>query len=615
MSIAEQMGRTLQRTSISVNIKERLDFSCALFSGCMLREGGGGVDLPASGTLVSNAPHIPVHLGAMSAAVRHQLQHYMAPGAGGLRAGDVLVSNHPQLAGGSHLPDMTVITPVFLRDAAGGIGDAAGEAGGEANPIVFFVASRGHHSDIGGIAPGSMPPTSCSLAEEGAAIVTCKLVRQGAFAQDDIVRLLLAPGLLGIPGCVGTRNVPDVLSDLRAQIAANERGVRLIRELCDAEGLHVVHSYMRHIQANAEQSVRSMLKRHAAGLLAADGTEGSQSVTLSARDFMDDGSIIALSLTLDASTGDAHFDFSGTSSEVLGNTNAPPAVTSSAVIYALRCMVGRDIPLNEGCLAPVTLTVPAGCLLNPSPEAAVVGGNVLTSQRVTDVVFKAFGAAAASQGCMNNLTFGDDSMGFYETICGGSGAGPSWRGRSGVHTHMTNTRITDPEVIEKRYPIVLRAFFLRKGSGGVGANPGGDGVVRALEFRKPLQVSILSERRAFAPWGLAGGGDAARGINLLFKAAAVDSSNATGETQASVVMGVQVSEPGSAGGRVVNVGGKRTFAVTAGDVFVVATPGGGGYGAVGSSEAVATDAGSSTVATKPLGGGSWGALKAEQSSF
>ena len=616
MSIAEQMGRTLQRTSISVNIKERLDFSCALFSGCM-PGAGGGVDIAASGTLVSNAPHIPVHLGAMSAAVRYQLQHYMGAGTGGLAPGDVLVSNHPQLAGGSHLPDMTVITPVFLRDDAGGIGDAAPAEGGQNNPIVFFVASRGHHSDIGGIAPGSMPPTSSSLAEEGAAIVTCKLVRQGHFQEADIVRLLQAPGKLGIPGCVGTRNVPDVLSDLRAQIAANERGVHLIRALCATEGLHVVHSYMRHIQANAEHSVRSMLKAHAAKVARAQGraiSAAQPTVQLAARDFMDDGSVIALQLTLDGVTGAAHFDFGGTSSEVLGNTNAPPAVTSSAVIYALRCLVGRDIPLNEGCLAPVRISIPPGSLLNPSPAAGVVGGNVLTSQRVTDVVFQAFQAAAASQGCMNNLTFGDDSMGFYETICGGSGAGPSWSGRSGVHTHMTNTRITDPEIIEKRYPIVLRAFFLRAGSGGAGARRGGDGVIRALEFRKPLQCSILSERRAFAPWGLAGGGPGARGINLLFKSnAPPGGSGARSELPASVVMGVQVAEAGGAGGRVLNVGGKRTFQVGPGDVFVVATPGGGGFGpAVEGAEADGDDG-----AAKPsaLGGGSWGALKAEQASF
>jgi len=613
MSIAEQMGRTLQRTSISVNIKERLDFSCALFSGCMLG-GDGEVDIASSGTLVSNAPHIPVHLGAMSAAVRYQLQHYLQAGTGGLRPGDVLVSNHPQLAGGSHLPDMTVITPVFLRDRGGGIGDATSADGVAANPIVFFVASRGHHSDIGGIAPGSMPPTSSSLAEEGATIVTCKLVESGFFREYDIKTLLQAPGKLGIPGCVGCRNIPDVLSDLRAQVAANERGVHLIRSLCAAEGLHVVHSYMRHIQANAEHSVRTMLKAHAHKVARQQGRSISTerpSVQLAAQDFMDDGSVIDLQLTLDGMSGDACFDFGGTSSEVLGNTNAPPAVTSSAVIYALRCLVGRDIPLNEGCLAPVTLRIPPGCLLNPSPEAAVVGGNVLTSQRVTDVVLKAFAAAAASQGCMNNLTFGDNSMGFYETICGGAGAGPTWSGRSGVHTHMTNTRITDPEIIEKRYPIVLRAFFLRSGSGGAGARRGGDGVIRALEFRRPLQCSILSERRAFAPWGLAGGGPGARGINLLFRANAPPSQPS--DLPPSVVMGVQVSEAGGAGGRVLNVGGKRTFSVGAGDVFVVATPGGGGYGeqGEGGAEAPVEQVGLSSA----LGGGSWGALKAEQASF
>ena len=586
MSIAEQMGRTLQRTSISVNIKERLDFSCAL--------------LTPQGDLCAHAPHIPVHLGAMSAAVKFQLQHWTQAGAEGLQPGDVLVSNHPQLAGGSHLPDITVITPVFLHDDV--------DSGGSDNPIVFFVASRGHHSDIGGIAPGSMPPTSTSLDQEGAVIVACKLVRAGQFREDDILALLRAPGTSGVPGSVGTRNEPDVLSDLRAQVAANNRGVALIRDMVRLAGLHTVHSYMRHIQANAEFSVRTMLKAHAAAVPGSEPT-----VTLHASDKMDDGSVISLTVTLQRATGDAHFDFTGTSPQVLGNTNAPPAVTASAVIYCLRCMVGRDIPMNQGCLAPVTVTLPPGCLLNPSPTAAVVGGNVLTSQRVTDVVLRAFSAAAASQGCMNNLTFGDATMGYYETIAGGAGAGPTWVGRSGVHTHMTNTRITDPEILERRYPIVLRAFSLRQGSGGSGRHPGGEGVVRALEFRKPLKCSILSERRCFQPWGLKGGGSGAVGMNLLFRAPAPGGESA----EPTSVLGVQVWEGGQ-GGRVVNVGAKSTFDVAAGDVFVLASPGGGGYGSqpdTGAGDAAAATLDRPAPPTAVGSGGSLGQLRAEQASF
>ena len=447
MGIAEQMGRTLQRTSVSVNIKERLDFSCALF----------GPD----GGLVANAPHLPVHLGAMQEAVRFQLRHWSQEGSEGLEEGDVLVSNHPQLAGGSHLPDITVITPVFSGGAC-----------------VFFVASRGHHADIGGISPGSMPPRSTSLAEEGAAIVAHKLVRRGVFDEAGITALLQAPGQSGLPGCAGTRNLSDNLSDLKAQVAANTCGIALVRELIQEYSLPVVQSYMRHIRNAAERAVREMLMAFAAraGL---DAPVGS----VAAEDYMDDGTRIALRVSIDARDGSAVFDFSGTGPEIHGNLNAPPAVTYSAVIYAMRCMVREDIPLNQGCLAPITFIIPPGCLLAPVPTAAVVGGNVLTSQRVTDVVLRAFGAAAASQGCMNNTTFGDAGLGYYETVAGGAGAGPGWHGRSGVHTHMTNTRITDPEILERRYPVALREFCLRPGSGGGGAFRGGDGVVREIEAR------------------------------------------------------------------------------------------------------------------------------------
>ena len=509
MGIAEQMGRTLQRTSISVNIKERLDFSCAIF----------GPD----GGLVANAPHLPVHLGSMQQAVRYQLQHWK----GNLCKGDVLVSNHPQLAGGSHLPDITVITPVFNQDK-----------------IVFFLASRGHHSDIGGIAPGSMPPLSKTLRDEGAAIIAFKLVdgRTGSFDEAGITELLMAPSQY--ENNYGTRNLRDNLSDLKAQVAANTRGVALMSELIDEYGLETVHAYMNYIQENAETAVRRMLYNFSL-------KQGLEEVgSVSACDYMDDGTRIQLQITIDRKDGSAVFDFTGTGPQVYGNINAPPAVTYSAIIYCLRCLlVGHDIPLNQGCLNPISVILPPGCLLNPSDDAAVVGGNVLTSQRVTDVILKAFKACAASQGCMNNLTFGDETMGYYETIAGGAGAGPHWNGRSGVHTHMTNTRITDPEILERRYPVLLKEFSLCPNSGGRGQYRGGDGVIRELQFCKPLTVSILSERRAFAPYGLNGGESGSTGQNLVFK-----------------------------GGRWISLGGKNTICLDKGDKLRIKTPGGGGYG-------------------------------------
>ncbi|ETW09164.1 hypothetical protein H310_01596 [Aphanomyces invadans] len=517
MGIAEQMGRTLARTSVSVNIKERLDFSCALF----------GPD----GGLVANAPHLPVHLGAMQQAVRFQMQHW----GDDIVEGDVLVSNHPQLAGGSHLPDITVMTPVF-----------------ENGRIVFFVASRGHHADIGGIAPGSMPPLSKTLTEEGAAIVAFKLVdgRSGQFQEQGITDILLQKGKVDSNGrpAIGTRNLRDNLSDLKAQVAANQRGVLLMHDLIAEYSLKVVTAYMYFIQDSAEKAVRNML--HSFSL--AQNLPEVGSVT--AEDFMDDGTRLALKITIDRRNDSAIFDFTGTGAEVYGNINAPPAVTYSAIIYCLRCLLdGDDLPLNQGCLTPIQVVFPEhGSILNPSSTAAVVGGNVTTSQRVTDVIFLAFRACAASQGCMNNLTFGSSTLGgYYETIAGGAGAGPHWHGRSGVHTHMTNTRITDPEILEKRYPVLLNAFGLRSGSGGVGKFAGGEGVHRELKFMAPMTVSILSERRAFQPYGLLGGGPGARGHNLLTYS----------------------------DGRTVNLGGKNTVEVVPGDVLTILSPGGGAYGA------------------------------------
>ncbi len=523
MSIAEQMGRTLQKTSVSTNIKERLDFSCALFS--------------PDGGLVANAPHVPVHLGSMQFAVRYQHERWR----GQLKDGDVLVSNHPS-CGGTHLPDITVITPVF--DRPGG------------SEIVFYVASRGHHADIGGLLPGSMPPKSTELWQEGAAIEADKIVNNGVFDEARMTELLLhEPSKY--EGCSGTRCLADNLSDLKAQIAANTRGIQLIQNLIAEYGLTCVQAYMYAIQSTAETAVRNLLRE----LVTRFGGQPLEAV-----DYMDDGTPIRLKIQIDKDTGSAIFDFEGTGPEVYGNTNAPVAITHSAIIYCLRCMINSDVPLNQGCLAPITIKIPPRSLLSPSRTAAVVGGNVLTSQRITDVVLKAFRACAASQGDTNNLTFGTggkseadgthvDGFGYYETIAGGAGAGPSWSGQSGVHTHMTNTCITDPEILEKRYPCVLRQFTLRDGSGGIGARPGGDGVVREIEFLEPVQCSILSERRVHRPYGMEGGGQGQEGLNLW-----VTKDEETGEE------------------RRVNLGGKNTVKVRRGDRIVVITPGGGAWG-------------------------------------
>ena len=516
MGIAEQMGRTLQRTSISTNIKERLDFSCALF----------GPD----GGLVANAPHVPVHLGAMSSTVRWQLNYW----GDNLNEGDVLVANHP-CAGGSHLPDITVVTPVF-----------------DNGKLVFFVASRGHHAEIGGITPGSMPPFSKSIWEEGAAIKAFKLVQNGIFQEEGISKLLQFPNSGELAKRIpGTRRLQDNLSDLHAQIAANQRGIVLIKELIQQYGLETVQAYMTYVQLNAEEAVREMLKSVAAKVSSQSTSFGDgNSVTIEEEDYMDDGSIIHLKLTIDSYKGEANFDFSGTSPEVYGNWNAPEAVTCAAVIYCLRCLVDVDIPLNQGCLAPVKIHILPGSFLSPSDKAAVVGGNVLTSQRITDVILTAFQACACSQGCMNNLTFGDDTFGYYETIGGGSGAGPTWDGTSGIQCHMTNTRMTDPEIFEQRYPVLLHKFELRENSGGAGIRKGGDGLVREIEFKRPVVVSILSERRVHAPRGLNGGKHGARGANYLIKKDK----------------------------RIVYLGGKNTVEVQAGEILQVLTPGGGGWG-------------------------------------
>ena len=512
MSIAEQMGRTLQRTAVSTNIKERLDFSCAIFD--------------PDGGLVANAPHIPVHLGAMSEAVRQQVRIQGET----LKDGDVLVTNDPH-HGGSHLPDITVITPVMN--------------GGR--PL-FFVACRGHHAEIGGISPGSVPPFSQSLAEEGACITSFKLVENGRFQEEGISEILTReshrendPDGPPIPG---TRRLQDNLYDLKAQVAANQKGVELLREMVETYGLNVVQAYMGHIQANAEEAVRRMVVDWslARGMAERD--------TFSAQDILDDGTPICVSMTIDRKERSITIDFSGTGPEILGNLNTPQAVVGSVVIYVLRTLIDQDIPINGGFMNPVKMIIPHPSLLSPSQEAAVVGGNVETSSRLTDLLLLAFQAVAGSQGTLNNLTFGDDSFGYYETIGGGTGAGADWDGKSGLHAHMSNTRLTDAEILERRYPIFLREFSIRPGSGGRGRHRGGDGLNREIEFLRPMTAAILSERRVTSPYGLAGGEPGQRGRNLLLRR----------------------------GGRVVNLGGKNEVRVEPGDRIRIETPGGGGYG-------------------------------------
>ncbi|KAF3762591.1 putative 5-oxoprolinase [Cryphonectria parasitica EP155] len=525
MSIAEQMGRTLQKTSISTNIKERLDYSCAIFS--------------QSGGLVANAPHIPGHLGSMSTAIRYQAEKY---GPTGLKPGDVVLSNHP-CSGGTHLPDLTVTTPVF-------------DDNDNPTQILFFVANRGHHADIGGILAGSMPPNSTELWQEGAAVESFKMVKQGVFDEEGLIdELYVKPGKY--PGCSGTRTLKDNIADLKAAVAANNRGIHLIQALVKEYSWPVVQFYMEAIQKNAEDAVRTLLKGF---------SERFRGHPLKAVDYMDDGTPLALKVTIDGDSGSAKFDFTGTGPEAFNNLNTPSAVMYSGIIYCLRCMISSEIPLNQGCLTPIEVYCPPNTLLSPSLKAATVGSNVETSQRIVDLIFKAFRACAASQGTCNNLTFGyggtdpetgkiTKGFGYYETIAGGAGAGPTWDGQSGVHTNVTNTRITDPETFEKRYPVILREFSIRKGSGGAGFHRGGDGCVRDIELTRPMQVSILSERRVIPPYGMAGGCEGGRGVNIWVRKDPEDDSE-----------------------RRISLGPRATTMMGKGDRIIVQTPGGGGYG-------------------------------------
>jgi 5-oxoprolinase (ATP-hydrolysing) len=494
MSVAEQMGVTLQNTAHSVNIKERLDFSCAVFD----RDGG----------LIANAPHIPVHLGSMGEAVKALI----ASRGAAMRPGDVYLTNSPY-AGGTHLPDITVVTPAW------------DEGSGE---ILFFLAARGHHADVGGLTPGSMPPGSISVVQEGALSTGLKIVEHGRF-REEAVRAWLAAGPYP------ARHPEQNLADLRAQIAANEKGAQELSRMVEEFSLPTVRAYMGHVQDNAEEAVRRVLADLEGGRFAYR---------------MDDGAEIHATIVVDRIARRARIDFSGTSPQRPNNFNAPAAVTRAAVLYVFRTLVRDPIPLNAGCLRPLEIVVPEGSLLNPTYPAAVVAGNVETSQYVVDALYGALGALAGSQGTMNNLTFGDGAHQYYETICGGAGAGPDFDGASAVHTHMTNSRITDPEVLEWRFPVLLEEFSIRRGSGGAGRHRGGDGAVRRIRFLAPKTCAILSSHRVYPPFGLSGGEPGALGRNMVIRA----------------------------GGKTESLKGCDQTEMGAGDVLVIETPGGGGYG-------------------------------------
>ncbi len=494
MNIAEQMGLRLQNTAHSVNIKERLDFSCALFD--------------ASGSLIANAPHMPVHLGSMSESIRAVMLRNPS-----LKPGEVYVLNDPY-HGGTHLPDVTVVTPVFLKSELPS----------------FFVASRGHHADIGGITPGSMPPFSTSIGEEGVLIDNFKLIEAGVLREAEL-RAILASGPFP------ARNPSQNLADLRAQIAANEKGAQELALMVEQYGADMVARYMRHVQDNAEECVRRVITAL---------TDGEFTLPL------DNGAEIRVMVRVDAETRSACIDFSGSSGQLTNNFNAPRAITVAAVLYVFRTLVEDEIPLNAGCLKPLSIIVPKGSMLNPQPPAAVVAGNVETSTCVTNALYGALKVMAASQCTMNNFTFGNASHQYYETIAGGAGAGPDFAGASVVQTHMTNSRLTDPEVLEFRYPVRLESFEIRARSGGAGRWPGGNGAVRRIRFLAPMTASILSNGRKAGAFGMAGGEPGAPGENRIERA----------------------------DGRIEMLGAIGQAEMNPGDVFVVCTPGGGGYGVV-----------------------------------
>ncbi|MCA3417645.1 MAG: hydantoinase B/oxoprolinase family protein [Roseomonas sp.] len=495
MSIAEQTGAVLQNTSLSVNIKERLDFSCAIFD--------------ATGALIANAPHVPVHLGAMGESVRTVIRTRGAT----LKPGDVVALNNPY-NGGTHLPDVTVITPVF---------DAAGK------DILFFVGSRGHHADIGGLTPGSTPPLSRTLEEEGVVIDDFLLVDGGHFREAEF-RALLA-------GARYPARSPDVnVADIKAQIAANEKGVQELRRAVADYGLVTVSAYMRHVMDNAEESVRRVLEKLPDGRFETS---------------IDDGAPLKVAIRVDRAARKAVIDFTGTGPQRPSNFNAPSAVCRAVVLYCFRCLVGEDIPLNDGCLKPLEIVIPEGTFLSPRPGAAVVAGNTEVSQMTCNALLAALGACASAQATMNNLLFGDARYQYYETICGGIGAGPGFNGTGPVQTHMTNTRMTDPEILELRYPVRLEEFSIRRGSGGAGRWRGGDGSRRRIRFLHPMEAVIVASRRNVPPHGLQGGADGAAGRQWVERA----------------------------DGSIQWLGGSDSAHLAAGEVLGIETPGGGGWGA------------------------------------
>ena len=500
MNVAEQMGLSLQNTAHSVNIKERLDFSCAVFD--------------VRGNLIANAPHMPVHLGSMSESIRTIIEANPK-----LSPGEAYVLNDPY-RGGTHLPDITVVTPVFL--------DAAPRGGADAPAPSFFVASRGHHADVGGTTPGSMPPFSTSIAEEGVLIDNLKLLEAGQLHERELLELLTQ-------GPYPARNPAQNLADLRAQIAANEKGALELRAMVGQFGADTVARYMRHVQDNAEECVRRVITALSDGEFVLD---------------LDNGARICVAVRVDTERRTARIDFTGTSAQLPNNFNAPRAITVAAVLYVFRTLVDDDIPLNAGCLKPLEIIVPEGCMLNPNPPAAVVAGNVETSSCVTNALYGALKVMAASQCTMNNFTFGNERYQYYETIAGGSGAGAGFDGTSVVQTHMTNSRLTDPEVLEFRFPVRLDSYAIRAGSGGAGRWRGGDGGVRRMRFLEPMTASILSNGRCRGAFGMAGGEDGAPGENRIERA----------DGKVEILGAIGQSEMGT------------------GDVFVISTPGGGGYG-------------------------------------
>jgi len=494
MSIAEQMGVALESTAQSVNIKERLDFSCALFD--------------PDGNLIANAPHMPVHLGSMGTSVKEVIRRR----AGTMRAGEVYAVNDPY-HGGTHLPDVTVVTPVF---------DAAAT-------ILFYVASRGHHAEIGGLTPGSMPAASRDVHEEGVLFDNWLLVADGRLREAETRRLLTEAKY-------PSRNPETNLADLRAQIAANQRGVAEVGRMIDHFGLDVVQAYMRHVQDNAEEAVRRVIDALDDGAY---------------RYEMDSGAVISVRIRVDRGARTATIDFTGTSPQLDTNFNAPSSVATAAVLYVFRTLVADDIPLNDGCLRPLRLVIPVGSFLAPTYPAAVVAGNVETSQAIVGALYAALGVQAEGAGTMNNVTFGNERYQYYETVASGSGAGDGFAGADAVQTHMTNSRLTDPEVLESRYPVLVESFAVRPGSGGAGRWRGGAGAVRRIRFREAMTVSTLSGNRRIAPYGLHGGAPGALGRNRVERA----------------------------DGGVAELAGCDSVDVRPGDALVIETPGGGGYGA------------------------------------